>query len=378
MDGTIESIEYAVLPGRRPRHAGSNARLGPHGADVNVPVVRLRTADGAAGFGLSRLDRVDAEALVGRSVDDIFTVAGGTAREWRALDLPLWDLAGVRAGRSVHQLLAGDAGKAGTTGEVTVRCYDTSLYFDDLAARTDAEGAAIIAGEALEGVRRGHAAFKVKVGRGARWMPGEDGLRRDIAVVRQVREAVGPGIPLMVDANNGWNLELTKRFLTETADIGIFWVEESFHEDAVLYADLHTWIADQGLSTLIADGEGDASPRLLDMARSGIVDVVQYDIIAHTVTGWRDTGRRLDTWGRRTAPHGYGTHLGNMVSGHLAGAIDGFAFVEWDHVDTPGLETSAYRLDGGVLTLPSVPGFGVRLDEDVYTAAVADTGWTVG
>ena len=37
-------------------------------------------------------------------------------------------------------------------------------------------------------------------------------------------------------------------------------MEEPFHEDAVLYRDLKDWLRAEGLTTLIADGEGEASP----------------------------------------------------------------------------------------------------------------------
>ena len=78
-----------------------------------------------------------------------------------------------------------------------VPCYDTSLYFDDLHLADEAEAAALIAAEAREGYERGHRAFKIKVGRGARHLPLEEGTRRDIAVIRAVREALpASGLPV--------------------------------------------------------------------------------------------------------------------------------------------------------------------------------------
>src|SRR6266542_1460524 len=44
----IVSVEWARLEGRRPRNAGSNARLGEHGIAVRVPILRITTADGVA------------------------------------------------------------------------------------------------------------------------------------------------------------------------------------------------------------------------------------------------------------------------------------------------------------------------------------------
>src|SRR5439155_17812171 len=235
-------------------------------------------------------------------------------------------------------------------------CYDTSLYFDDLHLTSTAEAAQLIASEAREGYERGHRAFKIKVGRGARHLPLEEGTRRDIAVVRAVREAVGPEPPIMLDANNGYNLNLAKRVLEETADCGVFWLEEAFHEDRVLYTDLREWLKERKLPVLIADGEGQASPALLDWARDGVVDVVQYDIYGHGFTRWLETGRQLDSWGARSAPHHYGGHYGNYATCHLAGALRGFTYVEWDEATTPGLGPSGYSIKDGWVSVPDTPG----------------------
>lgn len=188
--------------------------------------------------------------------------------------------------------------------------YDTSLYFEDLHLRTDQEAAAPIAAEAQDGAGLGHRVFELKVGRESRWMPMEGGTRRDIAIIRTVRAAVGPEAKLMLDANNGWNLNLTRHVLAETADCRIHWMEEAFHEDSVLYADLRAWLLAAGLPTLIAGGGGDASPTLLRWAQEGIVDVIQFDIFGHGFTRWLETGRRLDGWEEGSAPHHYGGHTG--------------------------------------------------------------------
>jgi L-alanine-DL-glutamate epimerase-like enolase superfamily enzyme len=195
--------------------------------------------------------------------------------------------------------------------------------------------------------------------------------------VLPVRAAVGPGLPIMLDANNGYNLNLTKRVLAETADCEIYWMEEPFHEDHELFCDLRTWMADQRLAVLIADGEGDASPRLLAWARAGVVDVIQYDIFGHGFTGWLATGRALDSWGALSAPHHYGGAYGNYAACHLAAAIDGFAFAEWDEVALPGIDTSGYHIDEGWVMVPDSPGFGLALDDAIFERAVADGGYIV-
>lgn len=369
-------LEWARLEGRRPRHAGSNARLGPHGQTVRPPILRLTLDDGSSGFGPSTATREQVAPLLGQPLDALFAADSGALAPALAIDFPLWDLAGKRAGRPVYALLAAMAGRP-VAAPFRVSCYDTSLYFDDLHLSSGEEAAALIAAEAREGYKRGHRAFKIKVGRGARHMALEAGTRRDVAVIKAVRAAVGPDAPLMIDANNGYNLNLTKRVLAETADCRIFWMEEPFHEDPVLYRDLKDWLAKEGLATLIADGEGQASPSLLAWAKEGLIDAVQYDILGYGFTRWFATGRQLDAIGVRSAPHHYGGHIGNYTSGHLAAALRHFATVEWDDATTPGLDASGYQVQDGCVTLPDAPGFGLDLDDQAYRRAVAEEGWTL-
>src|SRR5688500_20219829 len=81
------------------------------------------------------------------------------------MDYPLWDLAAKRAGLPVYALAARAAGRTLPAGPLRVRCYDTTLYFDDLHLDSEEEAAALIAQEAREGYERGHRAFQVKSGR---------------------------------------------------------------------------------------------------------------------------------------------------------------------------------------------------------------------
>jgi L-alanine-DL-glutamate epimerase-like enolase superfamily enzyme len=205
-------------------------------------------------------------------------------------------------------------------------------------------------------------------------MPLQEGTHRDIEVIRAVRRAVGDSCVLMIDANNGYNLNLAKQVLLETQDCKLYWLEEAFHEDAVLYRDLKTWLHEHNFATLIADGEGEASANLLQWAKDGLIDVIQYDVIGHGFTRWLETGRKLDADGARSAPHHYGAHYGNYVSCHLAAAIQGFTFTEWDEADTPGLDASSYTLREGQVLVPNLPGFGLELDSELFEHAMRETG----
>ena len=372
----IKSVEWGVLEGERPREAGCNARLAVHGLTVRVPLLRLTTDDGLSGFGLCQTDDKQAARLLGQPLDRLFSAETGVLDPWLPFEFPIWDLIGRREGKPVYALTAPING-ANISEPFHVPCYDTSLYIDDLHLSSDDEAAALIAEEARQGYERGHRAFKIKVGRGARHMPLEAGTIRDIAVIRAVREAAGPTATLMIDANNGYNLNLTKRILTETAAANIFWMEEAFHEDPILYADLRAWLQAEGIATLIADGEGEASARLLTWANEGLIDVIQYDIFSYGLTKWLQTGRQLDGWSVRTAPHHYGRHYGNYATCHLAGAVKNFTFVEWDEVSTPGLSAPGYHINEGRVAVPNTPGFGLTLDEDIFQATVQQHGFSL-
>lgn len=373
-DSRIVKIETGALTGRRPREAGGNSRMLIHGWEVRVPLLRLTTMDGASGFGPANLDAGQTARFLGQPLDALITPERGVADAALALEYPLWDLLGQVTGKPVYQLVAQQAGKPAPAGSLRAPCYDTTLLIDDLHLEDDDAAADFMADCARFGYANNHRNFKIKVGRGALHMPLEAGIRRDIAVVRAVRAAVGPDARLMIDANNGYNLNIAKRVLAETADCELFWLEEAFQEDPILYENLRNWMQREGLGVLIADGESWAPVELMDWARAGHVDVVQYDIFTHGFSNWLRTGAQLDAWGIRSAPHHYGRHVGNYVSGHLAAAIAGYAFAEWDEVTTPGLDASAYRVEEGEVVIPEAPGFGLTLEEDAWRKAVTQGG----
>jgi L-alanine-DL-glutamate epimerase-like enolase superfamily enzyme len=372
----VVAVEWAMLEGQRPRHAGCNARLGEHGLTVRVPVARLTLDDGSSGFGHSRGTAQEAQRVVGHSLAELFLPGQGSTMLGRPLDFPLWDLVGKLVGQPVYGVAAGFVGKSAPAA-LRVPCYDTSLYFDDLHLADQEEAVVLLAAEAQQGYARGHRHFKIKVGRGARHLPLEAGTQRDIAIIHAVRAVAGPAGKIMIDANNGYNLNLTKRVLKETAAANVFWMEEAFHEDPVLYRDLKAWLQAEGIATLIADGEGWAAPPLLDWAREGLVEVIQYDIHSHSFTQWLALGQQLDACGVRSAPHHYGGHIGNYTTPHLAAAVTGFTFAEWDEASTPGIGATGYVVEEGQVNVPATAGFGMTLDEDRFRRAVTDNGYAV-
>ncbi len=367
----IGRIEWARLTGERPRKAGCNSRLGEHGLHVRPPIARITTSDGAIGIGFASFSREKAETLIGLQLSEAFDEENGVSEEYRFMEYPLWDLVGQLEQKSVYAILSDK------NGNFKAPCYDTSLYIDDLHIDDNAEAASLIASEALEGKARGHKAYKIKVGRGAMHLPLEKGTQRDIDVICAVRDAVGEDATILIDANNGYNLNITKQVLAGTAEANVYWVEEAFHEDARVYGILKEWMNKEGIKTKIADGEGGASPHLIQWAKNGLIDIVQYDIFHPGFSRWLELGSELDEVNVGTAPHHYGGYYGNFVTGHLAARIENFEFVEWDHATTPGIDDSNYSISNGYVNIPNLPGFGLTIEEEPYQKALKESGFIV-
>jgi L-alanine-DL-glutamate epimerase-like enolase superfamily enzyme len=201
------------------------------------------------------------------------------------------------------------------------------------------------------------------------------GMASDVAAIAAVRDAIGPGSALFADANNGFTLNGAKEFLAATANFAVGWLEEPFHEDRVLLSALREWMADEEIGVLLADGESATSDDAYQLAGEGVLDVVQCDILHTGFTRWLRLGRALDAMGIASAPHHFGLYLGNFVSGHLAAAVQGLRYIEWDEATVPGVSAPGYQLSEGRLRVSDDPGFGIELDEDLFAQAVKSTGF---
>jgi L-alanine-DL-glutamate epimerase-like enolase superfamily enzyme len=121
----------------------------------------------------------------------------------------LWDLLGRLRGEPVYRLLGGP-----TRDRI-------SAYASMLGYSIEPERAAAAA---EEHARLGYEAQKwfFAHGPGAGWQ----GLQRNLAMARSVREAVGPGYPLMFDSFMGWDLTYATDMLRGLEDVQPFWMEE--------------------------------------------------------------------------------------------------------------------------------------------------------
>lgn len=363
----IQRIEKTTLTFERPRFVGKNARKGDHGSRVSDPVVRVQTTTGHQGVGWSRLDETTAAALVGQPLDALFDVASGSTELGRPIDLPLWDLAARQENVPLYQLL-------GARGSREIELYDGSIYIDDLG-KTDREAEQIFRDEVETGLAFGYHNFKIKIGRGARWMGIDEGLDRDVLVIRTVREAAGDRAKIMIDANNGTTLNIAREILRRCEDVGIYWFEEPFPEDPEFNEAFKETITERGYDTLVADGEsGPPPPSYFDMVEKGWIDVVQHDFRAKGLTWWRETADRVAPWGARCAPHCWGSLIERYTHAHFAASIPNFSLLEAAPADTPGIILDGWEQRDGMLIVPDTPGIGFDLEPDVWKTGVASSG----
>lgn len=148
-----------------------------------------------------------------------------------ALDMAAWDAWGKAAGIPVHQLLGGKR-------RSSIRCMWS------IGGSTPEESAA----EVLEAQKLGYDGCMIKIG-GPDW-------RLDAARTEAVRAAVGPEYPLIVDANQGWDLDTARRYGRAIRDLGILFFEQPLQSwdvegMAALRRSLDVPIsADEGVATL--------------------------------------------------------------------------------------------------------------------------------
>lgn len=365
-DVTIAKIEAGTITGTRPRIVGRNARLGVHGQIVQEPVVRLHTDSGVVGWGWSVATPEAARDLVGRRLHDVFDPRSGTVKAFLMFDLPMWDLAGRVLSQSVHSML-------GDRGGNPVPIYDGSIYFEDLDVDSGWDiGIEHVLDAVRMGLEIGYRAFKVKVGRGFRWMERHTGFSRDVEVLHAIRQLTGPEVRILVDSNNGYTPDEARELMRQAGDSDLFWFEEPFPEDAHESAAFREFMRDAGWSTLLADGEStrpDTETAFTQVLRAGGVDVVQFDFRGYSFTEWVAYLAIIAETGTLAAPHNWHSFLLNYYVAQFGRGCPHFSMGETDTISMPAVNTEGYELVDGMLYVPDTPGFGLDLDPTAFTAS---------
>ncbi|UVY84009.1 mandelate racemase [Brachybacterium sp. NBEC-018] len=366
----VTAIEPLTLRSRYTRSIGRNARLGAHGDGPEARGWLVRTDTGLVGWGMDERAPSEPSSLVGRPLEELIDPATGVVEPAAlGLDVALHDLAARALELPLHVLLSGGGSAVAPTvpavpavpAAPAVPCYSGAIYFDDLDPDGAPRGLDAVLESCAADHAAGHRAFKLKLGRGNRWMEAEAGYARDLEVVRAVR-AAHPSAHLLVDMNDGYSVERTLRFLEDTAELDLFWIEEPFAEERSGLTRLRARRRELGAGVLVADGEFDPDVEaVLDLAAAGLVDVLLMDVLSFGVTAWRALLPRVRELGVQASPHAWGHPLKTLYAAQLAAASDVVPVVEGVPGTTDGVDDSGYTLRDGAIRLPRAPGLGLEL-----------------
>ncbi|MBC7780381.1 MAG: mandelate racemase/muconate lactonizing enzyme family protein [Proteobacteria bacterium] len=266
--------------------------------------------------------------------------SGSVMRALSILDTALWDLNARAAKLPLWRYL-------GAAFEDSVPAYASGGYY------LDGKGPKQLGKEVADYVKLGFQAVKIKVGK--------ETPKGEAARVRAAREAIGPDVLLMLDANNAWSdvptaLEYCKRF--EAYDP--YWIEEPFGPDEL---DNHAKLA-QRTPITVATGEiGYGRWYFKELLDKQAAEILQTDAcVCGGITEWRRIAATAASYGVTMCPHWF-----HDLHVHLVAATPNARFVEFftdDQVlNFRNLIDTQLEFRKGRLMLPQTPGLGFGFDE---------------
>lgn len=337
--------------------------------EIAFVFAEIRTRDGFDGIGFGYSKRAGgpgmyahakeiASNLLGEDPSDIARLwdklmwagasmgrSGLTSQAIAPFDIALWDLKAKRAGLPLAKLLGAHRD--------SVQCYNTSGGF--LSSPIE---------EVLKNVETSRASgiggIKIKVG--------QPDLPTDLKRVKAVRELLGEGFPLMVDANQQWDRPQAQRACRALEPFDLTWIEEpldayDFEGHAALAASLDTPIATGEMLTSF----GEHAQLIMGNAS----DFVQPDAPrVGGITPFLQIMSLAAFKGRKLAPH-----FAMEIHLHLAAAYPQEPWLEHFEWLEP-LFNERLELKAGRMHVPNRPGLGFSLSGQalVWTADKVEFG----
>ena len=259
-----------------------------------------------------------------------------------AIDAALYDVMSKSAGQPLYKYLGGY--------RASVPAYVTGGYY------REGQGIQELVKEIQGYVEQGYNAIKLKVGGISGGYTVEDDYQR----VKAVRDAVGPKVKLMLDANQGWDVTTAIQASNKMYDLDITWLEEPLH----WYDDVEP-LKRLKLNTRIplASGESEitrwGARRLME---TEAIDFLQFDANAHGgITEWRKLAGMASMMHIWMAPH-HEPHIHGHLPVPNGYVLESFANPERDPLWFE-LYTRRPRIEKSVLYLDDIPGLGVEFDQ---------------
>lgn len=346
----------------------ANAPIGGYQPKASRLIVTLRTSSGISGHGegsgggaeLFRKGFADLVVgedpfMVGKIWEKMFAVTSS-----RELAKHGWSQAGVISAMApvdaaIYDIMSKSAGlplfKFLGAYRDSVPVYITGGYY------REGKGIPELVKEVRGYIDQGFNALKLKVG----GITGGYSIDDDYNRVKAVREAVGPKVRIMLDANNGWDVPTTIRASNKLYDLDITWLEEPLH----WYDDVEP-LKQVKLNTRIplASGEHEVTRwgarRLME---TGAIDYMQFDCNAHAgITEWRKIAGMASMCHILMAPHHepplHGHLLASIPNGYI---LEGFANPDRDPFWFEIYDRKP-RIEKSVMYLDDTPGFGIEFN----------------
>jgi len=355
----ITRIQAINTHPKRKKFIGKNACLDIHGYNIDEKIIKIYTNTNYVGIGVCNLKQEQLNNLLGKYIlngnscsinDEVKKILGYQT-------MAIWDLLGHINNKPVYKLLSNNYNKF-------TEVYDGSIYFLDLIPENKYIWKERLKNEIDIALELGHTNFKIKVGRGHKWMSQIEGFKRDIEFINEIYGYIKSNVKIGIDANNGYTLDEVKEFLRIVEGKVIF-LEEMFPEEEKEYAELKEFILQNNYDILIADGE---SWKNLEEAKLHIesqkIDVLQANIINFGIEGILEEAKLGKQYGNMVAPHGWGTYLGYFVNLHLGKVLDNYYMAEHDPLYNDLVNVVEYKIVNGRAIVPNVPGFGFSINEN--------------
>lgn len=222
--------------------------------------------------------------------------------------------------------------------------------------------------EAAALAKRGFLAMKIRTGR--------FGFKKDLAVMRKVREAVGPDVRLLTDGNGAFTLPQAVKFGKELEKLDFYCFEEPLPQ-AANYAGYDELT--RKLDIAIAGGEVlDWRGTARDHITKRSFDIIQPDVsLCGGVAEVLFICEMARLFSIQALPHCWAGAITiaatlqvlSLLSAHYLGSTVGDEpMMEFDVYENPfrdEIVTKKFELDKGYFAVPRGPGLGIEIDEKV-------------